>query len=66
VITDVVGSSGGGGISGRGWVGGVAGGDGVPGSGDAVVFISRLTYSAFKEVMSMEKRYSTSDLAIRS
>jgi hypothetical protein len=38
-FTGVVGSSGGGGISGRGWVGGVAGGDGVPGSGDALIFM---------------------------
>jgi hypothetical protein len=56
----VVGSSGGGGISGRGWVGGVAGGDGVPGSGVALVFISAsallsvASYSAFEEAISME------------
>ena len=63
MFTGVVGSSGGGGISGRGWVGGVAGGDGVPGAGDALVFIkvgallSVAGYSAFKEAMLMEKRY---------
>jgi hypothetical protein len=53
-------------------VGGVAGGDGVSGSGDASVFIWATAlliiaaYSAFKEAMSMEKRYLTSDLTIRS